>query len=202
MVCVHGEDSRTEGVCIQCAGMGGYARARTRRGCTLFRPRHRRTGAQTATDSARLWSASAACGMRTCDGYACVCRKVSWCFTPPRGWGPRRDIMLQWQHSSPTLHPPRHHTTTADPRHKELAQPRCLPAGTCVSRWRLPRAEGGQPSRRRVRCRRSLARHPCSHSSPCQVLAGAERCPQVRETTRHPCCTTARSLAPAPIFSS
>ena len=118
-----------------------------------------------------------------------------------RAVGDRGAMMLQW-HSSTNLHPPRHHTTTTDPRHKELAQPRRLPAGTCVSRWRLPRAEGGQPSRRRVRCRRSPAHHPCSRSSPCQVLAGAERCPQVRETTRHPCCTTARSLAPAPIFFS
>ena len=119
-----------------------------------------------------------------------------------RAVGDRGAMMLQWQHSSSNLHPPRHHTTTADPRHKELAQPRCLPAGTCVSRWRLPRAEGGQPSRRRVRCRRSLARHPCSHSSPCQVLAGAGRYPQVRETTRYPCRTAALTCAPSRIFFS
>ena len=98
-------------------------------------------------------------------------------------------------HQGTTPPPPTHDTKSS----RNLA---AFQLGTCVSRWRLPRAEGGQPSRRRVRCRRSLARHPCSHSSPCQVLAGAGRYPQVRETTRHPCCTTARSLAPAPIFSS
>ena len=123
-MCVHGEDSRTEGVCIQCAGMGGHARARTRRGCTLFRPRHRRTGAQTATDSARL-SASAACGMRTCDGYACVCRKVSWCFTPPRGWGPRRDDapMAALQQQPPSTKAPHHHRRPTTQRARATSPP-------------------------------------------------------------------------------